>query len=94
MSLWCNLVFCGKWGFIFLTPSLQFERSLLVLSDSGQMKVWILPSNISGRSSPEGSSRAKCDPVPKSTVVTVHPLATLPYLCANASIFILEFIMN
>lgn len=77
------------------SSTVQFEWSLLVFSDSGQMKVWILPSNISGRSSPEGSSRAKYDPVPKSTVVTVHPLATLPCLCtASASIFMLEFFMH
>lgn len=78
-----------------LFSTVQFEQSLLVLSDSGQMKVWILLSNISGRSSPEGSSTAKCDPVPKSTVVTVHPLATLPYLCTtSASTFMLEFFMH
>lgn len=74
--------------------TVQFERSLLVLSDSGQMRVWILPSIISGRSSPEGSSTVKYDPVPKSTVVTVHPLAILPCLCTSVSIFTLEFIMH
>lgn len=75
--------------------TVQFEGFLLVLNDSGQMKVWILPSNISGRSSPEGSSTVKYDPVPKSTVVTVHPLA--PLLCrstTSASIFMLEFFMH
>lgn len=65
---------------IHIFPS-QLEWSLLVLSESGQMKVWILASSTSGRSLPEGSSSVKYDPMPKLTVVTVHPLAILSYLC-------------
>lgn len=58
-------------------PTVQFEWSLLVLIDSGQMWVWILPSNIAGRHSPEGSSTENYDAEPKSAlVITVHPLAT------------------
>lgn len=61
-----------------------------MLSESGQMKGWVLASSISGRCLPEGSNTVKYDPMPKSTVVTVHPLSIQSYLCTRAS-FIFMF---
>lgn len=72
-----------KWPFILFTPSLavQFVRSRCL--SLARRKVGFCPAILqSSRTSPEGSSTAKYDPVPKSTVVTVHPLAMLPYLFA------------
>lgn len=72
-----------KWLFIFFTPSLavQFVRSQCL--SLARWKVGFCPAILQfSRTSPEGNSTAKYDPVPKSTVVTVHPLAALPYLYA------------